>query len=71
MGRNAGPRRGRTTQGFEDLGGGRTRVVTTVLFHTAQERDGMLSAGMERGPKESYVALDRVLEKGCARSRSW
>jgi hypothetical protein len=31
----------------------------------------MLSAGMERGLKESYVALDRVLEKGCARSRSW
>jgi uncharacterized protein YndB with AHSA1/START domain len=34
---------------FEDLGDGRTRVVSTSLFHTAEERDGMLSSGMEQG----------------------
>ena len=46
---------------FEDLGDGRTRLVATSLFHTSEERDGMMSAGMEAGMNESYVALDRVL----------
>ena len=46
---------------FEDLGDGRTRVVTTSLFHTAEERDGMLQSGMESGLNESYAALDRLL----------
>jgi uncharacterized protein YndB with AHSA1/START domain len=46
---------------FEDLGVGRTRVVATSLFHTTEERDGMLSSGMEQGLSQSYVALDRLL----------
>ena len=46
---------------LEDAGDGRTRVVTTSLFHTTEERDGMMSAGMEGGLNESYWALDRVL----------
>ncbi len=46
---------------FEDLGDGRTRVVTTSLFHTTEERDGMLSSGMEAGLSQSYAALDRLL----------
>ncbi len=46
---------------FEDLGDGRTRVVTTSLFHTREERDGMLSSGMEQGLSQSYMALDRLL----------
>jgi uncharacterized protein YndB with AHSA1/START domain len=45
---------------FEDLGDGRTKVVTTSLFHTTQERDGMLTSGMEKGLNESYAALDRL-----------
>ncbi len=49
------------TTTFADLGDGRTRLVTTSLFHTSEERDGMLSSGMERGMNESYVALDRLL----------
>jgi uncharacterized protein YndB with AHSA1/START domain len=52
-----------TTQSFEELGGGRTRVVTSVLFHTTAERDGMLSAGMETGLNESYAALHKLLRK--------
>lgn len=48
---------------FEDLGDGRTRVVSTSLFHTTEERDGMMSSGMEQGLSESYAALDRLLEK--------
>jgi uncharacterized protein YndB with AHSA1/START domain len=46
---------------FEDLGDGRTKIVTTTLFHTNEERDGMLSSGMERGMNQSYEALDRLL----------
>ena len=50
-----------TTTTLEDLGDGRTRVVTHALFHTPEERDGMLQAGMTQGLDESYAALDRVL----------
>jgi uncharacterized protein YndB with AHSA1/START domain len=48
---------------LEDLGDGRTRIVTTSLFHTTEERDGMMAAGMEKGLNESYAALDRLLAK--------
>jgi uncharacterized protein YndB with AHSA1/START domain len=40
----------------------RTRVVTTALFHTTEERDGMLHSGMADGVAQSYDALDRVLQ---------
>ena len=46
---------------LEDLGDGRTRVVTTSLFHTTEDRDGMLQSGMEGGLNQSYEALDRLL----------
>jgi uncharacterized protein YndB with AHSA1/START domain len=49
------------TMTLEDLGDGRTRLVTTSLFLTAEDRDGMLQSGMESGVNESYAALDRVL----------
>lgn len=48
---------------LEDLGNGRTRVVTHALFHTTAERDGMLQSGMEHGLNQSYAALDRLLAK--------
>jgi len=51
------------TATFEDLGDGRTKVVNTSLFHTTEERDGMLHSGMEQGLNESYTALDQVLSK--------
>jgi len=47
---------------LEDLGDGRTRLMTTSLFFTAEERDGMLQSGMEGGVNQSYAALDRLLE---------
>lgn len=50
------------TMTLEDAGAGRTRVVSTSLFHTPQERDAMLGSGMEQGLGQSYDALDRVLE---------
>jgi uncharacterized protein YndB with AHSA1/START domain len=46
---------------FEDLGDGRTRIVTTCQFHTTEERDGMLKSGWEAGLNQSYVALDKLL----------
>ena len=46
---------------LEDLGDGRTRLVSVSLFHTTADRDGMIGAGMEGGVNESYAALDRVL----------
>ena len=51
------------TMTLEDLGDGRTRLVTTSLFLTNEDRDGMLQSGMEGGLNESYAALDRVLAK--------
>jgi uncharacterized protein YndB with AHSA1/START domain len=47
---------------FEDLGDGRTQVVTVALFHTTEERDGMVGSGMEEGLGQSYAALDKLLE---------
>jgi hypothetical protein len=35
--------------------------VSTSLFFTTEERDGMLGSGMEGGMAESYAALDRLL----------
>lgn len=49
------------TINLEDLGDGRTKVVTTLLMYTTEERDGMLNSGMEQGLNESYAALDKVL----------
>jgi uncharacterized protein YndB with AHSA1/START domain len=51
------------TTTFEDLGG-RTKLTTNTLFHTVEERDGMLEAGMETGLNESYERLDELLARG-------
>ncbi|HVZ71159.1 MAG TPA: SRPBCC family protein [Polyangia bacterium] len=49
------------TQTLEALDGGRTKIVTLSLFFTQEDRDGMLSSGMEGGMNESLAALDTVL----------
>jgi uncharacterized protein YndB with AHSA1/START domain len=51
------------TTTLADLDGGRTKVVSRSLFQTAEEREAMLSLGMEKGQNESYAALDRLLAK--------
>ncbi len=48
------------TATFEDLGE-RTRVTNTSLFHTPEERDGMLASGMEKGLTESHDRLTELL----------
>lgn len=49
------------TMEFTDLGDGRTKVAVESLFHTTEERDGMLHSGMEHGLNASYAALDALL----------
>lgn len=49
------------TATFEDLGDGRTKVISDTVFHTAEERDGMLESGMERGMNETFARLDTLL----------
>ena len=51
------------TLDLEDLGDGRTKIVNVTLFHTTEDRDGMLHSGMEGGVNESYAALDAVLAR--------
>jgi len=51
------------TAEFFDAGEGRTRLVSTSLFFTPEERDGMLNSGMEGGMAESFAALDALLAK--------
>jgi uncharacterized protein YndB with AHSA1/START domain len=51
------------TATFEDLGD-RTKITTVSLFHTTEERDGMMASGMERGLNETYSRLDEVLARG-------
>jgi uncharacterized protein YndB with AHSA1/START domain len=49
------------TATYEDLGNGQTKLVTTSLFMTREDRDGMMQSGMEEGLNQSYAALDKVL----------
>jgi uncharacterized protein YndB with AHSA1/START domain len=55
------------TTTFEDLGE-RTRLVSVTLFHTTEERDGMLQSGMEQGTNETYARLDELLARLAARA---
>jgi uncharacterized protein YndB with AHSA1/START domain len=48
------------TTTFEDLGD-RTKVTTVSIFHTTEERDGMLGSGMEWGLNQTYERFDEVL----------
>jgi len=50
------------TATFEDLGE-QTKVTTVSVFHTTEERDGMLASGMEGGLNETYDRLDEVLRR--------
>lgn len=49
---------------LDDLGDGRTRMVTDSLFLTVEDRDGMMSSGAEGGMNQSYEALDQLLATG-------
>lgn len=46
---------------FEDLGGGRTRLVGTSLVDSFEGRDAIIASGMEHGVREGYERLDEIL----------
>jgi uncharacterized protein YndB with AHSA1/START domain len=46
---------------LEDLGDGRTKLISISRFNNIQERDMVMKSGMEHGANDSYDALDRVL----------
>ncbi|OAI43487.1 polyketide cyclase [bacterium SCGC AG-212-C10] len=46
---------------FEDLGNGRTRLTSTSLVDSFEDRDAFVASGMESGVKEGYEALDELL----------
>ena len=48
---------------FEDLGDGRTRLTATSLVDSFEDRDAMLSSGMDVGVREGYERLDEVLAR--------
>ena len=49
------------TTKFEDLGGGRSRLVHQSVFQSVADRDGMIASGMERGVTQGYDKLDALL----------
>lgn len=56
----------RETAEFRAVDANTTKVVTTSIFFTEAERDGMLASGMESGLNESYRALDALLAEDAA-----
>jgi uncharacterized protein YndB with AHSA1/START domain len=50
------------TTKFEDLAGGRSRLVHQSVFQSVEDRDGMIASGMERGVNDGYEKLDMLLE---------
>ncbi len=51
------------TTKFEELPGGRSRIVHQSVFQSVADRDGMVQSGMERGVTEGYEKLDALLAK--------
>jgi uncharacterized protein YndB with AHSA1/START domain len=49
---------------FEDLPGGSTKIIDTLVFQSVEDRDGMLQMGMERGASESTERLAEILRAG-------
>ena len=46
---------------FEDLGDGRTRLTSTSLVDSFEERDAFVATGMEEGVREGHERLDELL----------
>ncbi len=60
------PERGHVILGttrFEELPGGRSRLVHQSVFQSVQDRDGMIASGMERGVRDGFEKLDELLEQ--------
>jgi len=67
------PERGHVILGttkFEELPGGRSRLVHQSVFQSVQDRDGMVASGMERGVNDGYEKLDALFENMTAKAQS-
>jgi len=63
------PERGHVILGttkFEDLPGGRSRIVHQSVFQSVADRDGMIQSGMESGVNDGYEKLDELLAEKLA-----
>ena len=40
-----------------------TRIISTTVYKTVEDRDGHLASGMEPGMRETYARLDEVLSE--------
>jgi uncharacterized protein YndB with AHSA1/START domain len=47
---------------FESLGEGRSRLTSTSLVDSFEDRDAFVASGMESGVVEGYERLDAILE---------
>ena len=56
-----GPSEPAGRNGNEDLGDGRTRLVSTSLCDSFEDRDAFIASGMEVGVREGYQRLDDLL----------
>jgi uncharacterized protein YndB with AHSA1/START domain len=48
---------------FDDLGNGRTRLSSTSLVDSFEDRDAFVASGMEKGVREGYERLDELLTR--------
>jgi uncharacterized protein YndB with AHSA1/START domain len=46
---------------FEELPGGKTKVLTQSVFQSVADRDGMVASGMDSGVIQGYARLDKIL----------
>ncbi len=51
------------TAKFEELPGGRTKLIIQAVYQSVADRDGMIQSGMERGVNDGYDRLDDLLSK--------
>jgi uncharacterized protein YndB with AHSA1/START domain len=49
---------------LEEIEGGRTRLTSTSLVDSFEDRDAFLASGMEVGVREGYERLDELLARG-------
>ena len=47
---------------FEELPGGKTKIIATTTFSSLEDLEGMLQSGMEGGAVESWDRLEELLE---------
>ena len=55
------------TAKFDELPGGRTKLIIHSVYQSVMDRDGMVQSGMERGTNDSYDRLDEIFEEELAK----